>query len=169
MSITGAGLGLRQPRIREILDRRPPVPWFEILLDNYLGIGGQPLDQLLEVRTHYPVEFHNVGMNLGSADPLDEVCELRDLLLTPRYPVHRSRFAKPESGPCLAVWRDEGRYRSDEVEPELWPVMRTIEAGQSLAAIAELPDLSAHPERLQECITILTIRGWLRQPEGEDL
>jgi len=84
-SIAGTGLGLRQPHIREILDHRPPVPWFEVLTDNYLGIGGEPLEQLLEIRSHYPVVLHGVGMNLGSTDPLDEsyldkVCELRDLL-----------------------------------------------------------------------------------------
>ncbi|MBW2269074.1 MAG: DUF692 domain-containing protein [Deltaproteobacteria bacterium] len=70
--IRGAGLGLREPHIEEILDHLPPVPWFEVLADNYLGIGGRPRDRLFEIRAHYPVVFHSVGMNLGSVDPLDE-------------------------------------------------------------------------------------------------
>ena len=57
--------------MREILEDRPPVPWFEVLADNYMGIGGAPLDKLLGVRAEYPIVFHSVGMNLGSADGLD--------------------------------------------------------------------------------------------------
>ncbi len=79
--IHGVGLGLRQPHVREILEGRPPVPWFEVLADNYMGIGGAPLDKLLQVRAAYPVVFHSVGMNLGSADPLDMeyLAQLMDL------------------------------------------------------------------------------------------
>ncbi|MCP4002941.1 MAG: DUF692 domain-containing protein [bacterium] len=71
-TIRGAGLGLRQQHVREILETRPPVPWFEVLADNYMGIGGLPVEKLLSIRAEYPVVFHGVGMNLGSTDPLDE-------------------------------------------------------------------------------------------------
>lgn len=65
------GLGLRQPHFSEIIETKPDVPWFEALADNYFGDGGLPLCQLEQVRSHYPMVFHCVGMNLGSVDPLD--------------------------------------------------------------------------------------------------
>lgn len=69
--IRGAGIGLRARHYRELLAERPPVPWLEVLSDNYFGDGGQPLDQLDAVRAHYPVALHGVGLSLGSSDPLD--------------------------------------------------------------------------------------------------
>lgn len=85
-------------------------------------------------------------------------------LLTPRYPVHREHFEDPEPDLRLAIWRDDGRYRCDEVEPQLWPVTRAIDAGQPLGAIAALPEVEANPELLRECLSVLLIRGWLREP-----
>lgn len=70
-SIRGAGIGLRSRHYRELIEERPPVPWLEVLSDNYFGDGGQPLDHLAAVRAHYPVALHGVGLSLGSIDPLD--------------------------------------------------------------------------------------------------
>jgi len=69
--ITGAGLGLRSEHYQDILTHNPPVPWFEVLSDNYLGDGGQPLHYLERIRENYPITLHGVGMSLGSADPLN--------------------------------------------------------------------------------------------------
>lgn len=69
--IRGAGIGLRARHYGELLAERPPVPWLEVLSDNYFGDGGQPLAHLDAVRAHYPVALHGVGLSLGSTDPLD--------------------------------------------------------------------------------------------------
>ena len=70
-AIKGAGVGLRSQHYRHILERLPRIPWFEALSENYFGDGGQPLHYLEQVRSHYPVTLHGVGMSLGSTDPLD--------------------------------------------------------------------------------------------------
>ena len=71
----GVGLGLRAQHYGEVLATLPPVPFFEVVSENYLGLreggGGRPLEILERVRSHYPVLLHGVSMNLGSADPLD--------------------------------------------------------------------------------------------------
>ncbi len=72
-AIGGAGVGLRACHYRDILAEHPPLPWVEVLADNYFGDGGLPLDYLDEVRCLYPVTLHGVGMSLGSTDPLDHV------------------------------------------------------------------------------------------------
>ncbi|MFO1316961.1 MAG: DUF692 domain-containing protein [Burkholderiales bacterium] len=66
-----AGIGLRAPHVREVLERTPPVAWFEVHSENYFADGGATLAALDRVRADYPVALHGVGMSLGSADPLD--------------------------------------------------------------------------------------------------
>ena len=82
-------------------------------------------------------------------------------LLEPRYAVHREPVEGPEPGLRIVVWRDRGLHRADEIEPELWPVMRGIERGLDLETIAALPEVASHPGRLQECLTLLLMRQWL--------
>ena len=65
-----AGIGLRAPHYREVLDTRPALGWVEVHNENFFG-GGAPLRTLLRVREHYPVSLHGVGMGLASAAPLD--------------------------------------------------------------------------------------------------
>lgn len=70
-SIKGVGVGLRSPHYQYILNHKPPIPWFEVLSDNYLNPGGQPLSYLEKIRQDYPITLHGVGMSLGSTDPLN--------------------------------------------------------------------------------------------------
>ena len=39
----GFGLGLRQQHYDEILNGHPPIDWFEVITENYMIAGGQPL------------------------------------------------------------------------------------------------------------------------------
>jgi uncharacterized protein (UPF0276 family) len=66
-----AGIGLRAPHYREVLDTLPALGWVEVHNENFFG-GGAPLHTLLKVREHYPVSLHGVGMGLASTTPLDE-------------------------------------------------------------------------------------------------
>jgi uncharacterized protein len=66
-----AGIGLRAPHYREVLERLPGLGWVEVHSENFFG-GGAPLHTLLKVREHYPVTLHGVGMGLASATPLDQ-------------------------------------------------------------------------------------------------
>jgi len=65
-----AGIGLRAPHYREVLQRLPRAGWVEVHSENFFG-GGSPLRTLLKVREHYPVSLHGVGMGLASTIPLD--------------------------------------------------------------------------------------------------
>ncbi len=66
-----AGVGLRAPHVREVLDRRPAVAWFEVHSENYFADGGPDVAALARIRADYPVALHGVGLSLGSVDPLD--------------------------------------------------------------------------------------------------
>jgi hypothetical protein len=78
----GTGIGLRPPHHAHILENRPPVPWFEAIAENFMGMGGgsspasgpgggRPLETLERIRETYPVVLHGVSLSIGSVDPLD--------------------------------------------------------------------------------------------------
>jgi uncharacterized protein (UPF0276 family) len=66
-----AGIGLRAPHYRDLLELRPDVGFLEAHSENYFGDGGPPLYYLERAREHYPLSLHGVGLSLGSADPLN--------------------------------------------------------------------------------------------------
>ena len=68
---TCVGIGLRSAHIARIVEQKPEVPWFEVLMDNHTARGGLIPRQLTAVREHYPLSLHCVGMSLGGVDPLD--------------------------------------------------------------------------------------------------
>lgn len=65
-----AGIGLRAPHMAEVMRTHPPVPWFEVHAENYMG-GGPAVRMLAQMRQDYPISLHGVGLSLGSADGLD--------------------------------------------------------------------------------------------------
>lgn len=73
--VSGVGLGLRTVHYDHVLSRRPAVPWFEAISENFMGprggSGGRPLEVLEQVRGDYPVALHGVSLSIGSTDPLD--------------------------------------------------------------------------------------------------
>jgi hypothetical protein len=74
-AVSGVGLGLRSVHYDHVLSRRPAVPWFEVISENFMGprggSGGRPLEVLAKVRREYPVALHGVSLSIGSTDPLD--------------------------------------------------------------------------------------------------
>jgi hypothetical protein len=70
-SVSGVGIGLRDPHFEQLMSKGPAVPWLELLADNFLARGGLQPRQLERIAQRYPVTLHCVGMNLGGVDPLD--------------------------------------------------------------------------------------------------
>ena len=67
----GIGIGLRVPHYDHILAETPDVSWFEIISENYMVDGGQPLAVLDRILDQYQVVQHGVGLYPGNADGLD--------------------------------------------------------------------------------------------------
>ena len=65
-----------------VLREQPPVPWFEVISENFMGDGGRPLHILESVREHYPVALHGVSLSVGSreAPRLDHLVRLKRLV-----------------------------------------------------------------------------------------
>jgi uncharacterized protein (UPF0276 family) len=66
----GYGLGLRREHYRDFLETHVLVDFVEVISENFMVAGGQPLDILRRVRERHPVALHGVSMSIGSADGL---------------------------------------------------------------------------------------------------
>lgn len=71
-TIAGVGIGLRHRHFREIIASRPAIPWFEVHTENFFAPGSAALRLLEEIRAHYPLSAHCVGLSLGSTEPVKE-------------------------------------------------------------------------------------------------
>ena len=127
--LSGAGIGLRASHYRQLKETLPAVGWLEGHSENYFGDGGHPLAYLHELRSHYPLSLHGVGLSLGSTDPLNRahlsrlkhVCE---------------RFEPRLVSEHLAWCSVQGRYFND-----LLPLPYTDEAmGHVVRRIQEVQD-----------------------------
>jgi uncharacterized protein (UPF0276 family) len=66
-----AGVGLKAAHYRTIIETHPDIGFFEIHAENYMGSGGPPHRYLAEIRGHYPLSLHGVGLSIGADGPLD--------------------------------------------------------------------------------------------------
>jgi uncharacterized protein (UPF0276 family) len=68
----GAGIGLRFEHIDRILAENPPVPWFEVVSENYMSRGGLVRRHVREAAERWPIVCHGVSLNVGSTDPFED-------------------------------------------------------------------------------------------------
>ena len=69
-TLSGAGIGLRQPHYREVFERLPSLAFLEVHSENFFLEGGASMHALERARAAYPISLHGVGLSLGSADRL---------------------------------------------------------------------------------------------------
>jgi uncharacterized protein len=69
-TVSGTGIGLRQPHYREVFERVPPLGFLEVHSENFFLEGGASMHALERARAAYPISLHGVGLSLGSADTL---------------------------------------------------------------------------------------------------
>lgn len=121
-SIQAVGVGLRSQHYQLVANTLPDAPWLEVLTDNYMGDGGQPLHYLEKIRAHYPITFHGVGMSLGSSGPLDAAYMQKLMALKQRF--------QPAWISDHLCWSAFGEHTSNE----LLPLPYTDEALRHIAA-----------------------------------
>jgi uncharacterized protein (UPF0276 family) len=123
-----AGIGLRFPHHRTVLESPPAIPWLEVHTENYLG--GGPTPRTLEaIRERYPISCHGVGLSLGSAGGLDaaHLARIREAV---------ARFEPALVSEHLSFSAVDGTYLADLLplpmtEEALAVVRRNIDAAQT--------------------------------------
>lgn len=84
--LTGrVGVGLKPQHYRTIIETSPPVGFFEVHAENYMGEGGPPHRWLEQIRRRYPLSLHGVGLSIGGSERLDRVHLGRLKSLIERY------------------------------------------------------------------------------------
>jgi hypothetical protein len=116
-----AGVGLRSPHHEAMLSQWPSVGWLEAHSENFFSRGGTHIDQLMSLRTHYPLSLHGVGLSLGSPDPIDRIHlqHLKGIV---------ARFEPSLVSEHLSWSSAEGRFAND-----LLPMPYTDEAVRHMA------------------------------------
>ena len=143
-----AGIGLRARHHTEIPLSLPAVGWFEAHCENYFGRGGPARRALAQVREHYPLSLHGVGLSLGSTDPLDRshLDELRGLI----------RDFEPALVSEHLSWGSTGGIHFND----LWPLPYTGEALRHMTRrVAELQDLLDRQILIENVSSYLNFTG----------
>jgi uncharacterized protein (UPF0276 family) len=143
-----SGIGLRSPHHAEFLERRPPLGWVEVHSENFFARGGIQRDVLAEVRAHYPLSLHGVGLSIGSTDPLNRS--------------HLAQLARLERdfNPILVsehlAWGSvDGRYMND-----LLPLPYTAEALRHTAArVSAVQDVLGRQILIENVSSYLEFKG----------
>jgi len=94
------GLGLKPEHFRTILDTLPDLGFFEIHAENYMVDGGPFHHYLTQIRRHYPLSIHGVGLSIGGEGRLDEAHLDRLAALIARY--------EPQSFSEHLAWSSHG-------------------------------------------------------------
>jgi hypothetical protein len=80
-----SGVGLKTRHFQEVLDTLPEVGFFEVHAENFMVDGGPFHHYLGQIRGHYPLSLHGVGLSIGAEDSLDETHLDRLAVLIARY------------------------------------------------------------------------------------
>ncbi|MBE9559426.1 MAG: DUF692 domain-containing protein [Proteobacteria bacterium] len=122
LSKNSVGLGLRSSHIDQILQQRPEVPWFEVLMENHTARGGLIADQLAAVREHYPISLHCLGMSIGGVDPLN-----MDYLATLKWMIKQYQPVQVSDHLCFTRY---GKHQFND----LLPIPLTTESFQHIGS-----------------------------------
>ena len=81
-TLSGTGIGLRQPHYREVFERLPELAFLEVHSENFFLDGGASMHALERARAAYPISLHGVGLSLASADALagEHLAKLKRLI-----------------------------------------------------------------------------------------
>jgi uncharacterized protein len=102
------GIGLRHPHYQALLQTLPSLGFVEVHSENFFAPGGATRAVLQEVRQHYEVSLHGVGLSLGSAaamdtEHLEALAELVDRVQPCRVSEHASFARAALQGSTVAV------------------------------------------------------------------
>lgn len=103
------GLGFKPEHFPAIRETRPPLGFFEIHAENYMGAGGPPHRQLTALRRDYAISLHGVGLSIGGPGRLDPDHLARLRALVDRY--------QPESFSEHLAWSSHGNEYLNDLLP----------------------------------------------------
>ncbi len=110
------GIGLRNQHIHDVLATKPDIDWLEIHSENYFLPALVDVDVLKEIRTHYALSMHGIGLSLGSVTEPD-----------PRH-MHNLKSLHSQINPFLVSEHLSWSVGGGHFVPDLLPLPYTHEA-----------------------------------------
>lgn len=104
-----AGLGLKTQHIAQILEEKTDIGFFEVHAENYMVAGGPFHHYLTQIRQHYALSIHGVGLSIGAEQALDESHLQRLAELLNRY--------QPQSFSEHLAWSSHGENFYNDLLP----------------------------------------------------
>ena len=142
------GISLREEWVQPLLAARTPFPALEVIFEQWVVAPEPALRRLERLRERYPFLLHCLGMNVGSAEPLD-----RDYF--DRLKAFADRFEVRAVSDHLS-WRSVGGTWS----LSLLPLPRTEESLAHVASrIAEIQAFLGQPIALENVSQYLPTPG----------
>jgi uncharacterized protein (UPF0276 family) len=81
--VAGAGLGLRRPILKQLMENPPTeVDFMEVAPENWIHVGGHQGKNFRYFTERYPFLIHGLSLSIGSPAPLDEqlVRDIKDFM-----------------------------------------------------------------------------------------
>ena len=103
------GVGLKPEHVADILRSQPELGFFEIHAENYMVAGGPYHQHLTQIRAHYALSVHGVGLSLSGEAPLDPAHLRRLKTLLDRY--------QPQSFSEHLAWSSHQRQFLNDLLP----------------------------------------------------
>ncbi|MGD9923671.1 MAG: DUF692 family multinuclear iron-containing protein [Pseudorhodoplanes sp.] len=103
------GVGFKPQHFETILAGEQPIGFVEVHAENYMGAGGPPHAMLRQLREHYALSIHGVGLSIGSAAALDTEHLARLKALCDRY--------EPASFSEHLAWSSHGEVYLNDLLP----------------------------------------------------
>jgi uncharacterized protein (UPF0276 family) len=103
------GVGFKPQHFEAIRAGEQPIGFVEVHAENYMGAGGPPHAMLRQLREHYALSIHGVGLSIGSAAALDTDHLARLKALCDRY--------EPESFSEHLAWSSHGEVYLNDLLP----------------------------------------------------
>ena len=69
----GTGVSFKPDHYPDLADGRFDLSFIEVHAENYMGSGGSPFATLDQLRQHYELSIHGVGLSVGGESPPDAV------------------------------------------------------------------------------------------------
>lgn len=143
-----AGIGLRAEHHAGMCATRPDVGWLEAHSENYFSSGDASHRALSELRKHYPISLHGVGLSVGGTDTLD-----REHLASLRAAIDRYEPALVSEHLC---WSSAGGRHTND----LLPLPYTNEALRHVSSrIDEIQESLGRPLLIENVSSYLQFRG----------
>ncbi|GAL28347.1 hypothetical protein JCM19239_2177 [Vibrio variabilis] len=71
---TSKGIGLRMEHIEMLseMPKHPDIDFLELAPENWMNIGGEKRERLIEIAGKYPLVAHGLSLSIGDCVPLNE-------------------------------------------------------------------------------------------------